>query len=386
VDQWTMVLEAVPGSVAAVRVDEDEYRPVEAELVDADAATLGNALAAVVEAEGSHPEHLVLVVPGDLEPERFAGLTEAVELAGLPEPSWLPDAVAWAGEQLARWEAGRAVLVMDARGDEIGVWSVRTADDGVEIARGGALDLTGRLDALLAGVVHAKLAVVEPEFAESLRRRADAAGRRDAAHLSRELREARRLMCTTDGEELVVSAGEAEVYLTRPEFTHLVEHALRDTVTDAVGPDHPDVPTILVADRTTPVIEHLAEVSGATLLSAPAGATSLDGAVALVLPRPLTDEDADGCFEDPDPTDAIPALPGALPAKQPGSALVRPPRPLVSPGSPPRWAVPALSTLLVLTLAGAGAVLVTAPSPAASAADAVSPIVPVGLDRFIPGR
>src|SRR3954454_8868237 len=143
-----MVLEAVPGSVAAVRVDADEYRRLEAELVDADAATLGNALAAVVEAEGSHPEHLVLVVPGDLEPGRFVDLTEAVELAGLPEPSWLPDAVGWAGEQLARWEAGTAVLVMDARGDEIGVWPVRTADDGVEIARDGALDLTGRLDAL----------------------------------------------------------------------------------------------------------------------------------------------------------------------------------------------------------------------------------------------
>lgn len=312
-DRWTMVLEAVPGSLAAIRVDDDGYRAVDADLVDGDAAMLGEALTSVLDAEGSHPEHLVLVVPGDLEHGRYVELTEAVDLAGMPDPSWLPDAVARTGEELAAREARTPVLVIDARRDEIAAWSVRTADDGVEIRRGGALDVTARLDALLSGVVYAKLAEVAPALAESLRRRTDAASRRDAAHLHRELREARRLMCTTDGEELIVTAGEAEVYLTRAEFTGLVDHALRDTLAEAVGAGEPGVTTILVADGITPVVEHLTDATGAIVLPAPAGASCLDGAAALVLPRPGPDQNRatlDEDVDDPDPTDGV-----ALPAR-----------------------------------------------------------------------
>jgi hypothetical protein len=311
----------------------------------------------------------VLVVPGDLEHGRFVELTEAVDLAGLPDPSWLPDAVARAGEQLAVREAGTPLVVIDARRDEIAAWSVRTADDGVEIRRGGALDLTARLDALLSGVVYARLAVVEPELAESLRRRCDAVNRRDAAHLSRELREARRLMCTTDGEELIVTAGDAEVYLTRAEFTGLVDHALRDILADAVGGDEPGVATILVTDSTTPVVEHLADMTDATVLSTPAGATCLDGAAALVLPRPVPDVDAtDLDDEDTDAPDDIDALPPAPDRR------------------PPRWAVPALSTMLVLSLAGAATVLVTTPAPGVADAGVVSSVVPVLGHLVDPGR
>ena len=102
-----MVLEAVPGSSAAIRVDDAEYRATDVELADGDAEVLGASLAELVAAEGSQPDHLVLVVPGDLDEHRFAVLTEAVSLAGLPDPSWLPDAVAWAGDQLARSARGR---------------------------------------------------------------------------------------------------------------------------------------------------------------------------------------------------------------------------------------------------------------------------------------
>ena len=282
-----MVLEAVPGSSAAIRVDDAEYRTIDVELADGDAEVLGASLAELVAAEGSQPDHLVLVVPGDLDEHRFAVLTEAVSLAGLPDPSWLPDAVAWAGDQLARSAAGTPAVVVDTRGDELAVWPVRAADDGVEIAEGGAVDLNARLDGLLSGVVHAKLAVVAPELADSLRDRSDAVGRRDAAHLSRELREARHIMCVSDGEELVVTAGDAEVNLTRGEFTRLVEHALLEIITDGLGDDVTDVLTIVVADRETPVVEHLADPDGAdaTLLWAPPEASSLPWAAALVLPR-----------------------------------------------------------------------------------------------------
>ncbi|WP_285651350.1 hypothetical protein [Actinomycetospora sp. NBRC 106375] len=391
-DRWTMVLEAVPGSLAAIRVDDDEYRRVEAELKDGYATALSAALTTVVEVEGSDPEHLVLVVPGDLESGRFADLTEAVNLAGLPDPSWLPDAVAWAGPQLAVREAGTAVIVLDARRDQVAAWSVRTADDGVEIGRDGPIDLTSRLDALLSGVVYSKLAVVAPEIADALRERADAAGRRDAAHLARELREARHIMCTTDGEELIVTAGEAEVYLTRDEFTGLVEHALRDTVTLILGAEEASADTILVAGCATPIVEHLAGITGATVLPAPVGKSSLDGAAALVLPRPVHGEEpvADAA-DDPDPTDGVPFLATALPPPT-GSDIVRVPYQPAAYHGPPRWAVPALSTLLVLSLAGAGAVLVTHPSPESAATDAGAvspdvPVVPVGLDLPAdPGR
>jgi len=379
-----MVLEAVPGSLAALRVDESDHRPIEAELDDGDAETMGRSLAALAYAEGSHPEHLVVVVPGDLEHGRFTDLTEAVSLAGLPDPSWLPDAVAWAGPQLAGWVAGTPAVVVDARADGLAGWSVRTADDGVAIARGGPLDLGGRLDTLLGGVVRAKLAVVAPELADVLRRRSDAAARRDAAHLDRELREARRLMCTSDGEELVVAAGEAEIYLTRAEFSQLADHALRDTVTDALGHEAPGVPVIVVADRPTAIVEHLVLAPGASVVWALDGGSSLPGAAALVLPRPSDD------LDDPTPTDGIPraalpvpvTAPPAAPADR-GGALVLAPRPPGRADRRPRWAVPALSALLAGVMAGAAVVLTAAPAAAPDdtpTTEAVSPIVPLGLD------
>jgi len=371
VNRWVMVLEALPGSLAAIRVDGAEYRPIDVELADGDPEALGTALAALVAAEESHPDHLVLVVPGDLDAERFADLTEAVSLAGLPDPSWLPDAVAWAGDQLARSTAGTPVIVVDTRGEGLAVWPVRATDDGVEIAEGGAVDLNARLDGLLSGVVHAKLAVVAPELADSLRHRSDAAGRRDAAHLTRELREARRLLCVSDGEELVVTAAETEICLSRREFTRLIDHALGEIATDALGDDTSDVLMIVVADRETPVVGHLADPdrAGGTVLWAPPGASSLSWAVALVLPR--REEDA-GPLEDPCPTDGFPP---------PVSALVPRPRSAAS-RARPRWAVPALTTALVLVMAGAATVLVADPviPGLTPSAGAVSPVVQVGFD------
>jgi hypothetical protein len=372
VDRWTMVLDAVPGSLRAVRVDDDVHRPVDADLVDGDAETLSASLLAAVEAEDGRPDHLVLVVPGDLDEERFAALTRAVRLARFPEPSWLPDAVSWAGGRLAGWGSGTPVTVVDARGDDLVVWPIRTSDDGVEIGEGAPLDLGGRLDALLTGVVHAKLAVVAPGIAEALRRRTDAVGRRDAAHLGHELHEARRLMCATDGEELVVTAADAEVYVTREEFTGLVEHALRDTVEGTVAQDAAH--TLVLAPAATPIAEQLAATPGGAVLTAPVGATSLDGAAALVLPRPHT-------VDDPTPTDGI-ALPGPAPR---GTAVVPLPRETSGRDRSPIWAVPVLAGLLVLSLAGAATVLVTAPDPdVVPAADAgsLSPVVPVGFDRL----
>ncbi|WP_433784331.1 hypothetical protein ACQPX6_29415 [Actinomycetospora sp. CA-101289] len=379
-DRWTLALEAVPGSLAAVRVDDEDHRPIEAELVDGDVEELSASLAALACAEGGHPEHLVIVVPGDLEHERFAALTEAVSLAGLPDPSWLPDAVAWAGAQLATWVAGTRAIVVDARGDDLAAWSVCTADDGVQVGRGGPVDIGGRLDTLLGGVVRAKLAVVDPELADALRRRVDAAARRDAAHLDRELREARRLMCTSDGEELVVSAGDAEVYLTRAEFTQLADHAVREGMYDALGDEVPGVPTIVVADRPTAIVDHLAATPGTTVVWASDEESSLDGTAALILPR------QGAVLDDPTPTDGIPltalsALP--VPAPRAGS-LARSPRPMVPLERRPRWAVPALSTLLAVVLGGAAAVLTTTPAAGPSgetSTEAVSPIVPVGLGQ-----
>ncbi|MEJ2888780.1 hypothetical protein [Actinomycetospora aeridis] len=369
-DRWTLVLEAVPGSLRAVRVDEDAHRTIDVDLADGDITVLNDSLAAVLHAAGSRPAYVVLVVPGDIDGQRFADLGAAVRFAGLPEPSWLPDAVACAGTRLAGWSSGLPVTVIDARGDDLVVWPVRTADDGVEVGEGGARDLGARLDALLTGVVHAKLAVVAPGIAEALRRRTDPVGRRDAAHLSNELREARRLLSATDGDELVVTAGDAEVYVTREEFTDLVDHARHDTTATAAGPA---THTIVVAHERTPIAEHLAAAAGASLLVArPESAP--DGAAALVLPRPHA-------VEDPTPTDGIP-LPGRLRA----TAIVPLPRETVARGRPPIWAVPALAGLLVLSLAGAATVLATSPDPAAGTG-ATSPVVPVGFDRLgDPGR
>lgn len=49
----------------------------------------------------------------------------------------------------------------------------------------------------------------------------------------------------------------------------------------------------------------------------------------------------------------------------------------------PRWAVPALSTLLAVVLGGAAAVLGTTPAatPGEPTTEAVSPIVPVGFGQ-----
>jgi hypothetical protein len=321
-DRWILALEAVPGSLAAVRIDEAGHRPVDTELVDGDVEELSTSLAALACAQGGHPEHLVMIVPGDLDVERFAALTEAVSLAGLPDPSWLPDAVAWAGAQLATWVAGTRAVVVDARDDDLALWSVCTADDGVQVGRGGPVDLGGRLDTLLGGVVRAKLAVVEPELADALRRRVDAAARRDAEHLDRELREARRLMCSSEGEELVVSAGEAEAYLTRAEFTQLADDALCEAVADALGHEDPGVRTIVVADRPTAIAEHLAVAPGATVIWAAPGESSLDGAAALVLPRSgAALDDTPTCGA---PLTALPSVPVPVPGPRDGEPAVSP--------------------------------------------------------------
>lgn len=367
-----MVLDAAPGSLRAVRVDDEDHRPVDVELVDGDAETLGASLLALVDAEDGRPDHLVLLVPGDLDEDRYAALSEAVRLARFPEPSWLPDAVSWAGTHLARWGAGTPVTVVDARGEDLLVWPVRTADDGVEIGPGAPHDLGDRLDTLLTGVVYAKLAVAAPEIAEALRRPVDEAGRRDAARLGQELHEARLLLGAADGEELVVTAGEAEVYVTREEFTGLVERALRDTVEGTVAEQA--ARTLVVAAETTPIVEQLTASDGGTVLRAALGATSPDGAAALVLPR------AHG-VDDPTPTDGIP-LP-RRPAEEPREAAVVPvPRATSGRDRLPFWTVPALAGLLVLSLAGAGTVLATDPAPdpaVAPAADADTPVAPVGF-------
>lgn len=370
-----MVLEAVPGSLRAVRVDDDDHRPIDVELVDGDAGTLSASLLKLVEAEDGRPDHLVLVVPGDLDEDRFTALSEAVRLARFPEPSWLPDAVSWVGGHLARWGSGTPVTVVDARGDDLAVWPIRTSDDGVEIGEGAPRDLGGRLDALLTGVVHAKLAVVAPGIAEALRTRTDDVGRRDAAHLSHELHEARRLMCATDGEELVVTAGDAEVYVTRDEFTGLVGHALRDTVEGTAAEDAAHI--LVIAPEVTPIAQQLAATPAGSVVTAPVGTSSLEGAAALVLPRPHF-------VDDPTPTDGI-RVPGreAVPPRE--SAVVPVPRATSGRDRTPIWAVPALAGLLLLSLAGAGTVLATAPDPAVvPAADAgtLSPVVPVGFDRL----
>jgi hypothetical protein len=87
-----------------------------------------------------------------------------------------------------------------------------------------------------------------------------------------------------------------------------------------------------------------------------------------VLPR--HEEDA-GPVDDPCPTDGFPL---------PDGALVPLPRADGPRGDRPGWVVPALSTLLVLVLAGSAAVLVTDPDIPGLApnADAVSP---VGFDQ-----
>lgn len=374
-DRWTMVLEALPGSLRAVRVDEEDHRPIDVELFDGDAETLRGSLLALVEEEGGRPDHLVLLVPGDLDEDRFAALSEAVRQARYPEPSWLPDAVSWVGGHLAAWGSGTPVTVVDVRGNDLMVWPTRTADDGVEIGADAPRDLGARLDALIAEVVHAKLAAVAPGIADALRSRTDDIGLRDAAHLAQELHKARRLMSASDGEELVVTAGDAEIYVTREEFTGLVDRALRESVDGTPAEDAAH--TLVVAPEVTPIVEQLSATPGGSVIQAHAGTTSLDGAAALVLPRRHL-------VDDPTPTDGLP-LPGRTAWSPRETAVVPVPRDTSGRDRPPIWAVPALAGLLVLTLAGAATVLVTAPETGfAPTADAgmLSPVVPVGFDRL----
>ncbi len=364
---WTLAVEAVPPQLSALAVEDERCAPIgDAELVDGDVDALTRSFTALVGRRDSFPEHLLMVIPGDVSPQRFAALADAAGLAGLPDPSWLPDAVACAGETLAGWAPGTRAVVIDARTGDVSAWPVRTADDGIQIAATGALDISARLDALLAGIVQAKLSLAVPEFAEAVRCREDAQARRDAAHLSRELRRARRLLSETDGDELVVTAGGAEVSVGSAEFAHLVEHAVHDVLGDIR--EDAGTPVLIIAGDATPIVELLVAATGGMPLNA-GRRPALLGAAALVRPRePLPDEHvlpvprAPEDLEDPeDPVAATPAPGPEAPAPAaPRPAAPRPaaPRPAAR---PPRWAVPALSTLLVLAMSGAVAVLVVGP-------------------------
>jgi hypothetical protein len=391
VGEWAMVVDAVSTPPVAIAIGHEHSNDpaVGAEGAEfigraaggagsADRAEDADAVAApMVEllGDGPAPSSLVMVVAADTDRARFATLSEAAELAGLPAPTWVPDAVARVGAVLAALQPDRPRLVVDVRRDDPEVWGVRPTAAAGRIGTVEPVDVVPRVEALLVGMLRAKLQAAapdRPDLVASLGEPDDTdgpAGRRTAAHLRRDLRRAARRLADTgqpDDAEIVVDVEGVEVTVGAAELAQLVAHASRDGVHTVLGPDAIGVVAVLVADTEGGIVRHLAHALGAMTVVPGRSAAGLEGAAALVRARPVA-----------------PSIPAQGPiADAPPAAAA----PVSRSGGRPRWAVPALSSLVAAAMLGsAGVLAVGAMTPLAALPAAVAPAVfPVAPVTAVP--
>lgn len=283
---WTMAVEAGAAALAGVAIDGERCEPIEVdgrrtvELDgtaggddDADAVTdrLAEALLALARGGETLPDHVVVVVPGETTSARCAQIAEAAALAGLPDPSWLPDAVARAGRCFdGGTEIERVAAVVDARSCDVSAWWVRDEADGVVVAAGGpgtpgVEGLGSRLDGLLLCNARGKLADLAPEVVAALDRRGDADARRNAAHLRRGLRRARRHLGAVGDDAATVHVGGVAVTIERSELAVAVEQAGRELMADLPVDETTGGPpaVLVVAEDDGPLVRHLVDAIGA---------------------------------------------------------------------------------------------------------------------------
>lgn len=333
--EWAMVVEVPTAPPVAIAVDGGRAPSTAGAVAGPLGALLG---------DGPPPASLVVIVPADTGRERFATLTAAAETAGLPAPTWVPDAVARAGSVLAALQPDRPRMVVDVRGGDPEVWGVRPAAAAGRIGTVEAVDVAAPVAALLVETLRVKLAAAAPDRPELAAFLAPS----DALH--QDLRGATRQLADADDAEIVVDVEDTEVTVGSQELAGLVARAARDGVRDVLGPDAIGVVAVLVADAETGLVRHLAAAFGAMTVIPDRPSAALEGAAALARDRP-----------------SVPVqqqrTPEPVPAATPGSA------------DRPRWAVPALSSLAVAALLGASGVLATGamtPSVAPAAGPAVA--------------
>ncbi|GAA4843090.1 hypothetical protein GCM10023201_37170 [Actinomycetospora corticicola] len=311
---WVMAVEVTPSELVAVQVDRasgaDDGAPLPRSApleADGDAVDrLADAFSVLLEDAG-RPGALVVATPADTERRRFEEIAEATALVGLPAPSWLPGPVATVGRRLAAAvEVGGRAVVLDARDGALTAWPVVRTADGAEVGARGPVATGTRLDQLLLGVVRAQLTSLDPTAHTVGGPRPGARGagdtRGDAARLRREVRRARTRLAETDATEVRVSAGEHTVTVDRGVFEQLVEHALRETVSEIersgpTGPGDDAADVLVLADRATPLARRLAGLVGDadSALVVAAGDDGVRGLAALLLPaRPRSTRAASG--------------------------------------------------------------------------------------------
>ncbi|MCD2186325.1 hypothetical protein [Actinomycetospora soli] len=310
-----MAVEVTSSELVAVRVDPRDA-PVDpvgpaASVQSAPLGADGDAVDRLADAfavllEGvDRPARLVVATPADTERRRFEEIAEATALVGLPAPSWLPGPVAAVGARIAGGTVGDRSLVLDARGGALTAWPVVRTDDGAEVAARGPVATGTRLDQLLLGVVRAQLRSLDPTAGDVGGPRPGVRGdgdtRGEAARLRREVRRARSRLADTDAAEARVDAGTHTVTVDRAVFDQLVEHAVRETVTEverSAGPEDVDRPTVVhvLADDTTPLARRLTALVGGDAPVVPR--TPDDGVLGLAAllapPRPRATRAASG--------------------------------------------------------------------------------------------
>ncbi|WP_433800736.1 hypothetical protein [Actinomycetospora sp. CA-084318] len=311
---WVMAVEVTSSELVAVEVDpgadgaaDPARTPRTAPLgADGDAVDrLADAFTVLLEGLG-RPARLVVATPADTERRRFEEIAEATALVGLPAPAWLPGPVAAVGARVADGAVGDRSLVLDARGGALTAWPVVRTDDGAEVGARGPVATGTRLDQLLLGVVRAQLRSLDPAAGDVGGPRPGVRGgdgdtRGEAARLRREVRRARGRLADTDAAEARVAAGAHTVTVDRGVFDQLVEHAVRETLTEverSAGPEDADRPTAVhvLADGHTPLARRLAELVGRGTPVVPGA--SEDGVLGLAAlltpPRPRATRAASG--------------------------------------------------------------------------------------------
>ena len=181
----------------------------------------------------STPDAFVLTHPADWSEARLQVLRDAVQIAGLPTATLVPEPVAAAVRIASGTPAGSVIAVYDFGGGTFDAAVLRRTPTGFEVAGPPAgRDPLGGEDVDARIVTHLGT-VLEPSEAEawaSLTAPTDIAWRRHATALRAEVQRAKETLSEVSACQLWIPGLEREVQLTRPELEELIAPEIEATI------------------------------------------------------------------------------------------------------------------------------------------------------------
>jgi molecular chaperone DnaK len=196
-------------------------------VVDLAAAVLRRVYAEACRQQGERtPEQVRVTHPAEWAETRLNVLREAIQRAGLPEVTLVPEPVA-AAVRIAflTTQPGERIAVYDFGGGTFDAAVLARSDDGFEVAGppAGRDPLGGEdIDRRIVNHLGELLASQHPEQWQSLLNPPDVAWRRDSANFRREVQQAKETLSEVTACQLWVPGIERDVQLTRAELDALI--------------------------------------------------------------------------------------------------------------------------------------------------------------------